>query len=385
MRISHFCFSLDPSRGGVYSGVVTTVEQLTKYGISNQVVSVGNTKNQIEKNSHTASDLNSIGVQFRFTVAKFRNEYGVGSLRGLNGILTSLPKPDLVVLHQIYTFSTLLGYIYAKRYGIPYVVKPHGSLTKYHESDSKLIKTLAKWILISRILREADAIIVTCESERADLNPHLQAKAYQLNYGAVVNRSVDKALRTLPKNGRRLRIVFSGRFDKKKNLPLVIQAMPQILDKYPDLILDIAGSGTTNEVKKLQSLISSLKLESSIQFHGWIDSSKMRELFAGAKLLVLPSENENFAIVVAEALSAGVPCVVSKFVGSADIVAKHHAGEVIHDLTPISVANGIMKVLQGDEIKYRDAAFEAVENSLDWSKIALRWETLVTSLAYTKQ
>ena len=97
MRICHFCFSLDPSRGGVSSGVMATAEQLTKYGINNQVVSVGNTKNQIEKNSHTASDLNSIGVQFRFTIAKFRNDYGVGSLRGLNGILTSLPKPDLVV------------------------------------------------------------------------------------------------------------------------------------------------------------------------------------------------------------------------------------------------------------------------------------------------
>jgi glycosyltransferase involved in cell wall biosynthesis len=157
--------------------------------------------------------------------------------------------------------------------------------------------------------------------------------------------------------------------------------MPQILDKYPDLILDIAGSGNANEVKKLQSLISSLKLESSIQFHGWIDSSKMRELFAGAKLLVLPSENENFALVVAEALSAGVPCVVSKFVGTADIVAKHHAGEIIQELTPTSVADGILKVLQGDETKYREAAFEAVQNSLDWSKIALRWKALVTSLA----
>ena len=61
MRICHFCFSLDPSRGGVSSGVVTTVKQLTKYGINNQVVSFGNTKNQIEKNSHIASDLNSIG------------------------------------------------------------------------------------------------------------------------------------------------------------------------------------------------------------------------------------------------------------------------------------------------------------------------------------
>jgi glycosyltransferase involved in cell wall biosynthesis len=180
------------------------------------------------------------------------------------------------------------------------------------------------------------------------------------------------------------RIVFSGRFDKKKNLPLLIKAMTHIVEKYPELILDIAGSGTTNEIRRLQNLISSLKLEPNVQFHGWIDSSKMGKLFAGARLLVLPSENENFGIVVAEALSAGVPCVVSKFVGAADIVAKHHAGEVIDELTPTSVAGGIMKVLQGDEIKYRQAAFEAVENSLDWSKIALQWKTLVTSLAYTK-
>jgi len=80
-----------------------------------------------------------------------------------------------------------------------------------------------------------------------------------------------------------------------------------------------------------------------------------------------------------------VPCVVSKYVGTSDIVAKHHAGEIIKELTPTSVADGILKVLQGDETKYREAAFEAVQNSLDWSKIALQWKGLVTSLAYTKQ
>ena len=381
MRICHFCFSLDPSRGGVPSGVITTVKQLTKHGITNQIVSAGNTRNQMEQNSAILSDLKSIGVEYIGTVARFKNDYGLGTLRGLKKRLDNLSKPDLVVLHQIYTFSTLLGYMYAKKNRIPYVVKPHGSLTKYHESDSKLIKTLAKWVLISKILREADAIIVTCESERADLISSLIPKAYQLNYGAVVSRPLDEAVRRLPRGNQNKRIVFSGRFDKKKNLPLVIKAMPQILDRYPDLILDIAGSGTTNEVRILQKLVSTLELESNVKFHGWIDSSKMQEIFAAARLLVLPSENENFAIVVAEALSAGVPCVVSKFVGTAEIVAKHNAGEVIDELTAASVAEGIMNVLRGDEMKYREAAFEAVENSLDWSKIALRWRALVTSLA----
>ena len=381
MRICHFCFSLDPSRGGVSSGVITTVKQLTKYRINNQIVSTGITRNQMEQNSKILSELKSIGVEYIGTVARFKNDYGLGTLRGLKKRLDNLSKPDLIVLHQIYTFSTLLGYMYAKKNRIPYVVKPHGSLTKYHESDSKLIKTLAKWFLISKILREADAIIVMCESERADLIASLKPKAYQVQYGAVVSWPQDEAVRRQPRGNQNKRIVFSGRFDKKKNLPLVIKAMPQILDKYPDLILDIAGSGTVNEVRILQNLISTLELESNVQFHGWIDSSKMQEIFAAARLLVLPSENENFAIVVAEALSAGVPCVVSKFVGIADIVAKHNAGEVIDELTPASVAEGIMKVLRGDEIKYREAAFEAVENSLDWSKIALRWKALVTSLA----
>ena len=363
------------------SGVITTTQVLTKSGIENQIFSFGNTKLQIEKNPHIVSSLNSSGVEYRFTIAKFRNDYGVGSLKGLNRLLTSMSKPDLVVLHQIYTFSTLFGYIYAKRFGIPYVVKPHGSLTKYHESDSRLIKTLAKLLLISKILREASAIIVTCESEKTDLNPSLQAKALQINYGAVLSQPSNKSAIKLPMGTQDPHIVFSGRFDKKKNLPLVIKAMPIVLEKYPDLTLDIAGSGTAKEVKMLQSLIQSLKLEGSIQFHGWIDAPKMLELFSGARLLVLPSENENFARVVADALSAGVPCVLSKFVGTADIVRKHHAGEIIQELTPASVADEILKVLQGDETKYREAAFEAVQNSLDWSKIALQWKALVTSLA----
>lgn len=381
MRITHFCFCLDFSRGGVVTGLMNTVEQLTKNGISNQIISFGNTRKQINANSLYMSEINSLGVDYIYTVARFKNDYGLGSLRGLKRKLCNLTKSNLVVIHQIYTFSTLLGYIYAKTNDIPYVIQPHGSLTKYHEADSKLIKFLAKGLIISRILREADAIVVTCESEREDLKPMLQAKACQLNYGAIPNSSVNQTFRKLPENNENLRIIFSGRFDKKKNLSLVIRAMPLILKMYPELILDIAGSGTKNELKMLRNLVSSLSLEGSVQFHGWINRLKLSELLANARLLVLPSENENFAIVVAEALSAGVPCVVSKFVGTADIVAKYHAGEVIDELSHTAVAKGILKVLQGDEIKYREAAIEAVTESLDWSEIALKWKALVRSLA----
>lgn len=380
MRISHFCFSLDPSRGGVSKGVISTVKETSKYGICNQIIAFGVTKNQLAGCRKLLTNLESIGVEFRFTITRFKNDYGVGSLRGLSGKLASLQKPNLVVLHQIYTFSVLIGYIYARKNKIPFVIMPHGSLTKYHESDSKFIKYLAKSVIIAKILRESKAIVVTCESERNDLTPALKAKAYHLNYGASRISSAHKVNLMQVKSNQNIRIVFSGRFDKKKNLPMLLGAMPKIVESYPELVLDIAGSGTANEIRELQVKVSTLKLEKNVYFHGWVDSSKMQEIYSGARLLVLPSENENFALVVAEALSAGIPCVVSKYVGAADIVARHYAGEVIDELTSDSVADGIIKVLKGDENQYRKAAFAAVENSLDWSTVSQRWKTLVTSL-----
>ena len=358
-----------------------TATQLSKYGIRNQIVSTGNTKGQIERNLSKIAELEKAGVEFNYSLSKLQNSYGIGSFISLMKTITGMPKPDLIVLHQIYTFSTILGYWYAKKYRIPYAVKPHGSLTKYHESDSRLIKTLAKKIIISRILLKSNAVIVTCESEKADLPIALQSKTYNLPYGSPSgNENIENG--PLPNLAdRNLRIVFSGRFDKKKNLPLLIESMPQVLEKYPKLILDIAGSGSKQEVKDLFQLISSLHLGPSIQFHGWIEAQRMQHLLAAAKLLVLPSENENFAIVVAEALSIGTPCVVSKFVGTSDIVAKHLAGEVIDELTPDSVASGIIKVLDGDGAAYRKAAIEATRAELDWSKIALKWKALVATLA----
>ena len=355
--------------------------QLSKYEIRNQIVSMGNTKGQIERNMSRIAELKAAGVEFNYSLSRFQNNYGLGSFSNLMKTITAMPKPDLIVLHQIYTFSTILGYWYAKKFQIPYAVKPHGSLTKYHESDSRFIKFLAKKMIISRILLQSNAIIVTCESEKADLSIALQSKAFNLPYGSVFLNQKDANRTFLQPADQNLRIVFSGRFDKKKNLPLLIESLPRVLDMYPELILDIAGSGSENQVADVHQLVSSLQLEPSIQFHGWIEPERMRHLLAASKLLVLPSENENFAIVVAEALSLGIPCVVSKFVGTADIVAKHLAGEVIDQLTPTSIADGIIKVLQGDEAAYRKAAIEATRDELDWSKIALRWKALVTSLA----
>ena len=73
--------------------------------------------------------------------------------------------------------------------------------------------------------------------------------------------------------------------------------------------------------------------------------------------------------------------MVSKFVGTSDIIAKHHAGEIIEELNPESVAASIIKVLEGNSNTYRNAAVQATITDLDWSNISLEWTTLIESMS----
>lgn len=372
---------MDSSGGGVTRGVSNLAIQLNNQGMKSQIFSSGNTRKQIANNESLIKNLVQRGIDIDLSQTLIKNSYGLGSLRNIHKIISKFTGTDLVVLHQVYTFSTLLGYKYAKRHRVPYAIMPHGSLSKYHESDSRIIKKVAKKLVISKILKNASAIIVTCKSERDDLSIFLQSKAYIIPYGAAI---AEKSVSLKPNvniKSSPIRIMFSGRFDKKKNLPLLLKAMPEILKSCPDLVLDVAGSGTSKEVNNIKKIVTKLGISNHVKFHGWINQNEMSELFNSARLLVLPSSNENFALVVSESLSMGVPCVISKFVGTSDIVAKHHAGEIINDLTPSDIAAKVIKVLNGDENVYRAAALKAIREDLDWAKISMQWKKLIKDLA----
>ena len=377
----HFTCELNPSMGGISKGIDVITSNLNRFGIRSTVVSLGNSQEVSKSFSQTLEKLVARGIEIVVTKSCFTNSYGIGWNFGIKRKLLRPSDYSLVVLHQIYTFSTLIGYRFAKKNSLPFAVFPHGSLTHYHESDSRLIKSIAKRLVISRILRDANVLIVTCESERDDLIKSLQSKAILLTFGAEITTNLPRDIESWGDIQTKKRILFSGRFDKKKNIPLLLAAMPSIINRYPQTVLDLAGSGSKKNSDELRKIAVDLKIENNVVFHGWVDKTRMEELYKDTSLLVLPSENENFALVVSEALSSGVPCVVSRFVGTADIVVRHKAGEVIEELTPESVANAVIKVLEGNQQAYKKAALQAAQKDLDWSKIALKWSAMIRSLA----
>jgi glycosyltransferase involved in cell wall biosynthesis len=105
----------------------------------------------------------------------------------------------------------------------------------------------------------------------------------------------------------------------------LVEAMPEILDRFPETQAWFAGEGESRT--ELESLIAEKKLGSSVRLLGLVDNRELPRYYAAADLFVLPSKLEAFPTVAAEALACGTPVVT----------ADHPGGKEIKELFPEDV------------------------------------------------
>lgn len=118
-------------------------------------------------------------------------------------------------------------------------------------------------------------------------------------------------------------ISFLSRVDPKKGLDLLIRALSRVSFRYRLLI---AGTGDGAYVQSLKELIASLDMDDNVEWVGWKGSEDKFHFLAATDLFALTSRNENFAIVVIEALFVGTPVLISDQVGLANYVRTNGLG-----------------------------------------------------------
>jgi glycosyltransferase involved in cell wall biosynthesis len=164
-------------------------------------------------------------------------------------------------------------------------------------------------------------VIVSSELELRDSRP--SCKRISVIPHALPEKPAPYPRQTI--NRRDLRVGYIGRFDPKKNVGLLLEAVAG----HPDMFLEIAGTGPEPLVHALRDLAIRLRLTDQVVWRGFVDSSMKSTFFADVDVVVMPSEYESFGLAAAEAMSAGVPVVVSATTGVTQIVAKYQAGLVI--------------------------------------------------------
>ena len=157
-----------------------------------------------------------------------------------------------------------------------------------------------------RTLKFADKIIVSSNYEKDYFLKHFDISKDKV---LVIPCGVDlRDFEGLKKSESDVKhILFVGRLHWYKGVHYLIEALPKLKS---DIVLEIVGTGPAK-----QSLIEKarkLKVHSRVRFYENIPRKELVQKYINADVFVLPSQYESYAIVVAEALAAGVPCIVSR-------------------------------------------------------------------------
>jgi glycosyltransferase involved in cell wall biosynthesis len=229
---------------------------------------------------------------------------------------------DAVIVEGLWQYPGLATWRALRGTTVPYYVFVHGMLDPWFKHRYPL-KHLKKWLYWPwaeyRVLRDARAVLYTTEQER--LLAHESFWLYRARERVVALGTSappgdaeslrERFLAAHPQlQGRRV-LLFLGRIHEKKGCDLLIRALARVAAIEPALHVVMAGPDQTGWVARLQKLASELGVADRITWPGMLrDDSKWGALYS-SEALVLPSHQENFGIVVAEALGCGVPVLIS--------------------------------------------------------------------------
>jgi glycosyltransferase involved in cell wall biosynthesis len=172
------------------------------------------------------------------------------------------------------------------------------------------------------------------------LGRRAQAKFSHLPYPALLQ--LHEPERREAPDGGGLRLLYLGRLAPIKAIDNLIRGVALARAKCPGLTLRVIGAGS--EEQRLKAMATDLNLGSIVEFPGALASDQVHEAYAEADLFVLPSHIEPWAVVVNEALAAGVPVMCPYWVGAAaDLVIDGMTGYVLASNDPHEIAAGILR------------------------------------------
>ncbi len=175
------------------------------------------------------------------------------------------------------------------------------------------------------------------------MNPKLKNKDLIISNGIdeQLFHPIDKKSRVVPKN---ITILFTGTVSLSKGIPTLYRAFKELSSKYPDLNLRLVGGGPILNEITLQ--VRSDHLSKRVRLDGYVDPSQMPEIYRQADIFVLPTESqEGFSFSILEALSTGLPAIVSSDCHVEHIFNKYRCGIVYPAGNTSKLVEAIEKLL----------------------------------------
>lgn len=353
MRVLHVIPSVSLAHGGPSRAIAQMERALAARGVRIEVATTDDDGPGKRAPRKSVRDGYTDNAPVHYYFAK-RVEFYKVSPAFARWILNNVDNYDLVHIHALFSFTSAAAAWAARRAGIPYVVRPLGSLNQYGMTQRRpWLKRLSLKMVEGPILRHAAAVHFTSQTEREEaesLRIPMRSSVVPLGIDSPPRQDASVFLKRHPEIAGRRIVLFLSRLDLVKNVESLLQAFRMTSEYQQDTSLVIAGDGDAGYVAGLKNLAQELGLSNRVVWAGFLDGELKAGALAAAYLFALPSFSENFGIAAAEALQAGLPCVLGKGVAIAGEVAEAGAGFAVAP-DARSIAEGLSKLLLDEPLR----------------------------------
>lgn len=313
IRVVHVTPTLARRGGGVSAFVRELADHSHRQDIEPFVVSL---------RESGASDTPALPDSIGHYEAQRIGPRAIGYSRDMRHFLhTQLPEVDVVHAHGLRMYPSFEARLLAESRDLPLIISPHGQFDPWIIKGRRIRKAILHLLYESRNLQRAHCLLATSNQEARHIraagltNPvavlpiGIDTRPWRLTADRSARAEFEQRFPVM--KGKRL-LLFMSLVYPKKNLPWLAQAWTQLQPKFKDWHLVIAGPDQCGDAKRSMRMIERAGLGNTATYLGAVHGLEKRQLLACAELFVLPTEGENFGIVVAESLAAGTPVMTTQ-------------------------------------------------------------------------
>jgi glycosyltransferase involved in cell wall biosynthesis len=339
MKVLHIVSGIDPKSGGPTRSITGLCRGLSQEDVETHLFVA----------SPTHAMPNPSGVFFH----KGRGDSFVLAREDIELVIQQI-NPDIIHIHGLWVMVNHAATQLALKYNIPYILAPRGMLEPWSLQQKKWKKQIALWLYQRKDIERAVALHATATSE-ADQFRRLGFKQPIIISPNGVTFPDSMPSRSKRSDGKKV-FLFISRIHPKKGLIELVEAwgevkrqlavgsrqsavggQPASLGSFAvperaeagdqettnelmnyrtnallDWHIEYAGPDYDGYLEAVQKRIKTLDLEGDFTYLGNLDDQEKWVAYRRANVFVLPTYSENFGIVIAEALYAGIPIITTK-------------------------------------------------------------------------
>lgn len=251
--------------------------------------------------------LYNIGVELDSDIAE--TMFTAQDFKTISSLPAPYNKPDLIVFEEVYKLDYFKLYNECLKLKIPYVIIPHGCLVTVEQNRKKLKHMAANFLIFNRFIKKAVAVQYLNEQEKS-------VSKFKCAKTVIIPNSIVVEDRKYQIDSSKFKFIYVGRYDVNvKGLDLLIDTFIEIKAwcQENNVCLELYGPIEDGNLglEELKSKIKAADCLDIIKINGPVYNEEKKQRLEQAEVFIQTSRNEGQPMGIMEALSLGLPCVVT--------------------------------------------------------------------------